>query len=92
MVSTTTIVAANRSCKHRLKWTGYSFTPFFPGSSGGIQNLNLLTMIRGFYHCANGGSFLPIGLRHPQHGVTNPEYKLLRFRQLPNFFAKRRRH
>ncbi len=33
-----------------------------------------------------------IGLHHPLDGVTNPEYKLLHFIQLTNFFAKRRRH
>jgi hypothetical protein len=33
-----------------------------------------------------------IGLHHPLDGVTNPEYKLLRFIQLNKFFAKRRRH
>ncbi len=33
-----------------------------------------------------------IGLHHPLDGVTNPEYKLLRFIQLTNFFAKRRRY
>ncbi len=33
-----------------------------------------------------------IGLHHPLDGVTNPEYKLLHFIQLPNFFVKRRRH
>jgi hypothetical protein len=31
-----------------------------------------------------------IGLHHPLHGVTNPEYKLLRFIQL-TFFCKRKR-
>jgi len=29
-----------------------------------------------------------IGLNHPLDGVTNPEYKLLNFLQLTNFFAR----
>jgi hypothetical protein len=33
---------------------------------------------------------MTIGLHHPLDGVTNPEYKLLRFIQLTNFFAKKR--
>ena len=31
----------------------------------------------------------PMGLHHPLDGVTNPEYKLLRFKQLTNFFLQR---
>ncbi len=31
-----------------------------------------------------------MGLHHPLDGVTNSEYKLLRFMQLTIFFAKRR--
>jgi len=34
--------------------------------------------------------FKSIGLYHSLDGVTNPKYKLLRFIQLTNFFAKRR--
>jgi hypothetical protein len=30
-----------------------------------------------------------IGLHHPLDGVTNPEYKLLHFIQLTNFFLQR---
>jgi len=33
--------------------------------------------------------FESIGLHHPLEGVINPKYKLLRFIQLINFFAKR---
>jgi hypothetical protein len=43
----------------------------------------------GLYHMKMRGS---IGLHHPLDGVTNPEYKLLHFIQLTNFFAKRRWH
>ncbi len=33
----------------------------------------------------------PIGLHHPLDGVTNPEYKLLRFIQLTKFFCKEKK-
>jgi hypothetical protein len=34
---------------------------------------------------------LQIGLHHPLDGITNPEYKLLRFIQLTNFFCKEKK-
>ncbi len=33
-----------------------------------------------------------IGLHHPLDGVTNPEYKLLRFIQLTDFFCIEEKH
>jgi hypothetical protein len=33
-----------------------------------------------------------IGLHHPLDGVTSPEYKLLRFKQLTKFSPKNRKH
>jgi hypothetical protein len=42
------------------------------------------------YDCTNKIYVLPIGLHHPLDGITNPEYKLLRFIQPTKFFCKKK--
>jgi hypothetical protein len=64
--------------------------------------MNLKYLIK-FYSCKENSVVLnrskqlflfdisPIGLHHPLDGVTNLEYKLLRFIQLTQFFCKKKK-